>query len=174
MSPRARSALAAVDGVTTRGPAVPSRRSAPAGASPHAHALTLLRIAVGVFLLVKCSGKIGWLVDAEPLVSRLTRWAANEEAIGLSRWYAGALLPGAWAFARLSFIGELGAGLALIAGFRTRVIAALAALMILNFHLATGGLISPDFLSDASGLLCIAALAALVVGGRDLPFSVRP
>ena len=172
MSPRSRSALATTADVATREPAAPSRHSTRAVASPHARALTLLRVAVGVFLLVKCSGKIGWIVDAEPLVSRLTRWAANEEAIGVSRWYAGLLLPGAWAFARLSFAGELGAGLALVAGFHTRVIAALAALMILNFHLATGGLISTDFLSDASGLLCVAALAALVVGGRNLPFGV--
>ena len=33
-----------------------------------------------------------------------------------------------------------------MAGFYTRAIAAIAALMILNFHLATGGLVSWDFL----------------------------
>lgn len=44
--------------------------------------------------------------------------------------------------------------------------------MILNFHLATGGLVSWDFLFDPSGLVVVSALVSLALGARDLPLSV--
>jgi hypothetical protein len=87
--------------------------------------------------------------------------------------YASALITGSALYARLALIGELGGGIALVVGFKTRIVAALAALMILNFHLATGGLIAWDFLSDASGLVVVVALIALAIGGRKLPLSVK-
>jgi hypothetical protein len=45
--------------------------------------------------------------------------------------------------------------------------------MILNFHLASGGLVSWDFVSDPSGLVVVSALASLAIGARHLPMSVR-
>ena len=148
-----------------------TRRAVPAPLWP-ARALVLLRVSLGVFLIVKSTSKFGWVLDSSPLTERLTKWEVNEHTIALSRWYAHFLLPGAPVFARLSFIGELGGGIALIAGFQTRLIAALAALMILNYHLATGGLVDFEFLSDASGLIVVAALVTLALGGRALPLSV--
>src|SRR5262245_12535737 len=120
-----------------------------------ARALTIIRIALGVFLIVKSTGKFGWLLDASPLATRLTAWAARDQVSQISRDYASALIAGSALYARLALIGELGGGIALVVGFKTRIVAALAALMILNFHLATGGLIAWDFLSDASGLVVV-------------------
>ena len=69
-------------------------------------------------------------------------------------------------------LGELAGGIALVVGFQTRIVALLATLMVLNFHLATGSLFALDFLTDASGLVVVAALITLAVGGRNLPLSV--
>ena len=138
------------------------------GAGPSAgRALVLLRIALGVFLIVKSISKFGWLLDSTPLHDKLVKFAAKPESIDISRAYARLLIPGAAVFARLSLIGELGGGIALIVGFKTTIIAALAALMILNYHLATGGLIAYDFLSDASGLVVVAALITVAWGSRN-------
>lgn len=137
------------------------------GAVNAGRALVLLRICLGVFLIVKSINKFGWLLDTSPLTARLTAWAANPESIGISRAYAELLIPAAPVFARLALIGELGGGIALIAGFRTRIVAALALVMILNYHLASGGLLAYDFLTDASGLVVVSALAALAWGGKS-------
>src|SRR6266540_1767904 len=108
------------------------------GWAPNAErALVLLRIALGVFLIVKSASKWGWLLDASPLHERLVKWSTRPESSGLSRAYAHLLIPGAAVFARMSLIGELGGGIALIAGVKTRIVAALATLMIVNYHLAT-------------------------------------
>lgn len=137
-----------------------------------ARALVLLRVSLGIFLIAKSTSKFGWVLDATPLTNRLVAWSANQDAIELSRSYAHLLLPGAPIFARAALVGELGGGIALIAGFQTRLVSALAALMILNFHMASGGLVSWDFVFDPSGLVVVSALATLALGARDLPLSV--
>jgi uncharacterized membrane protein YphA (DoxX/SURF4 family) len=136
------------------------------GAAAADRALMLLRVCLGIFLIIKAIGKFGWLLDSSPLTARLTAWAAKPGSIALSRAYAELLIPAAPVFARMALLGELGGGIALIAGFKTRIVAALAVLMIVNYHLASGGLISYDFLADASGLVVVAALSALALGAR--------
>lgn len=148
------------------------RRGLPVSSPWPARALVVLRVCLGIFLIAKSTGKFGWLFDSTPLTDKLTTWSAKPDAIALSRAYAHFLLPGAPIFARLALVGELGAGIALVAGFQTRAIAALAALMILNFHLATGGLVSWDFLFDPSGFVVVSALAAVALGAQHLPLSV--
>ena len=132
----------------------------------------MLRVALGVFLIMKSTTKFGWLMDGSPLTAKLADWAVRPEVFWLSNWYAEVLVPGAPLFARLVLFGELGGGLALIAGFWTRPVALIATLMILNYHLASGGLVAMDFLSDASGLVVVAALLALAFDGRNLPLSI--
>lgn len=132
----------------------------------------MLRVALGVFLIMKSTTKFGWLMDGAPLIARLTAWSADPDAFWLSGSYARMLLPGAPVFARLVLFGELAGGLALLAGFWTRPVALLAMLMILNYHLASGGLVAMDFLSEASGLVVVASLLALAFGGRNLPLSI--
>ncbi len=135
-------------------------------------ALVLLRVALGVFLIMKSLSKWGWLLDATPLATRLTAWSTRADVAAASRAYAHLLIPGAPIFGRLVLLGELGGGLALIGGVWTRPVAVLSALMVLNFQLASGGLISVDFLADSSGLVVVAGLIALGLGGRNLPLSV--
>ena len=143
-----------------------------AASSGMGRALTVLRISLGIFLAIKSDSKLGWLADPSPLAERLARWSVKPESIALSRAYARLLAPSARVFARLSLLGELGGGIALVVGFHTRIVAALAALMILNYHLATGGLFAYDFLYDPSGLVVVSALVTLAIGGRGLPLSV--
>jgi uncharacterized membrane protein YphA (DoxX/SURF4 family) len=132
----------------------------------------VLRVALGVFLIMKSTTKFGWLMDGSPLTARLADWAVRPDVFWLSNWYSEVLVPGAPLFARLVLFGELAGGLALLAGCWTRPVALLATLMILNYHLASGGLVAMDFLSDASGLVVVAALLALAFDGRNLPLSI--
>lgn len=135
-------------------------------------ALVLLRVALGVFLIMKSLSKWGWLMDATPLATKLTAWSTRADVAAASRSYAHLLIPGAPVFGRLVLLGELGGGLALIGGVWTRPIAVLSALMVLNFQLASGGLLTVDFLADSSGLVVVAGLFALGLGGRNLPLSI--
>jgi uncharacterized membrane protein YphA (DoxX/SURF4 family) len=133
-------------------------------------ALSVLRVCLGVFLIAKGLGKLDFILDSTSLVERLVRWSNNEALPALSRSYSQALIPAAPVLARLVLVGELGGGLALIAGYRTSVVALLAALMVANFHLATGSLFTVEFLTDANGFLTVAALFVLALAGRDLPW----
>ena len=132
--------------------------------------LAVLRICLGVFLFAKGLGKLDFLFDSTSLANRLTHWSQDEELLALSRWYSGMLIPAAPVFARLVLVGELGGGLALMAGYRTPIVASLAALMIVNFHLATGSLLTEGFLTDGSGFPLVAALMVLTLTGGDLPW----
>lgn len=134
--------------------------------SPRA-ALTVLRICLGVFLTAKGLDKLSFLLDSSSLTDRLIRWSQDRESLALSRWYAEALIPAAPLFARLVLLGELGGGLALIAGYRTPVVAALCALMIVNFHLATGSLPTAEFLTDGGGFFVVATLVVVALSHSD-------
>ena len=140
------------------------------GASTHGPALALLRVLVGVFFLFHGIEKLGWLASSEALVGRFDEFLTG--ATPLNRWYLDRLGPGLPVFARLTVLGELGAGLALVAGFWTRMTAGLTLLMVLNFHLATGAIFRFGFLTDASGLPLLGALAALAMVGGRLPWGL--
>lgn len=134
-------------------------------------ALRALSICSGVFLLFMGIDKIGWFTDSGPLLSRLQEW--RSAAPGPSRWYLDTIaIPGAPVFARLVVLGELAAGVALIVGFRIRLAAALALLMILNFHFASDVMFRYAYLTNAYGLPVIGGLLALVLGGVRLPLSL--
>jgi uncharacterized membrane protein YphA (DoxX/SURF4 family) len=81
-------------------------------------------------------------------------------------------IPGASLFARLVPLGEFITSLSLLTGAYTHVVAGAALLMILNFHFATSAFSSVEFLRDAQGPPMIAALLALALGGRRLPYSL--
>jgi uncharacterized membrane protein YphA (DoxX/SURF4 family) len=133
--------------------------------------LRTLSILMGVFLLFMGVTKAGWLMDSEPLASRLREWL--ETAPPASRWYLETIaLPGAPVFARLVLVGELAAGAALVAGFQVRLAAALALLMVLNFHFAADVLFHYSYLTNPYGLPVLGGLLALVIGGARLPFGL--
>jgi uncharacterized membrane protein YphA (DoxX/SURF4 family) len=134
------------------------------------YGLTTLRICLGIFFLFLGVGKLRWLIDSQPLATELAGYL--KAATNANRWYVERILPGLPFFARLVPLGELFTGLALIAGFWTRLAAGLALLMVLNFHLAAGTLFHYAFLTNGMGLPLIGSLFALATGGGRLPWSL--
>ena len=133
-------------------------------------ALRLLSVAMGVFLIFMGLDKIEWLMDAGILARRLQEWRGA--ARPLARWYLDTIaLPGAPVFARLVVAAELTAGTALVLGIKVRLAAALALLMVLNFHVAADVIFRYDYLINAFGPPVLGGLLALAVGGTRLPFS---
>ena len=131
--------------------------------------LAILRIFIGVFLLFEGISKLAWFMDTGPLSSQLAGWAQN--ATPMNDWYLQRLVPYVPILARVVVIGELGAGLALILGLWTSVVAALAFLMVLNFHVASGALFRYNFLTNGYGLPVLGGLLGLAIGGQRLPWS---
>ena len=108
--------------------------------------LRVLSLVMGAFLIFMGLGKLGWFTDSSFLVAELRGWWGGAPAV--SRWYIDTVaMPGAPLFARLVPLGELAAGAALVAGYQVRLAAAVALLMILNFHFAMG-ILFPVGLSD--------------------------
>ena len=136
-----------------------------------AGSLRLLSIAMGVFLVAMSLDKIGWLADAGFLTQRLQEWRGA--ARPLARWYLDTIaLPGAPVFARMVPIGELATGAMLILGLRVRLAAAVALLMIVNFHVASDVIFRYSYLMNGYGPPILGSLLALAVNGTRLPFSV--
>jgi uncharacterized membrane protein YphA (DoxX/SURF4 family) len=134
-------------------------------------ALRIVSVALGVFLIFMGLDKIDWLTDDGFLVGRLQEW--RDSARPLPRWYLeNVVLPGAPVFARVIPIAELAAGSALVLGLKVRLAAALALLMVLNFHFASDIIYRYDYLINAYGLPILGGLLALAVGGAKLPFSL--
>ena len=134
--------------------------------------LRVLSLFMGVFLISMGFGKLGWFTDSSFLVAELRGWWGSAPA--LSRWYIDMVaMPGAPLFARLVLFGELASGAALVAGFRVRLAAGVALLMVLNFHVASGVMFHWAYLTNGYGLPVVGSLAALALGGRRLPFSVN-
>lgn len=138
----------------------------------HAKGLAIIRILIGIFFLFEGIGKLAWLTDSGPLAETLAKWA--QTALPANRWYLQQVaLPGAPVFARAVALGELSTGVALILGFWTRLAAALAFLMVMNFHFASGLLFQYRFLTNGYGLPVAGSLLGLAVGGTRLPYSLR-
>ena len=134
-------------------------------------ALRIVSVALGVFLIFMGLDKIDWLMDSGFLMGRLQEW--RDSARPLPRWYLdNVALPGAPVFARLVPIAELSTGSALVLGMKVRLAAAVALLMVLNFHFASDIILRYDYLINAYGLPILGGLLALAVGGARLPLSL--
>ena len=133
--------------------------------------LRILALVMGVFLCLMGVNKLSWITDSNGLVSQLLQW--RDSAFGISLWYLETIaLPGSSVFARVVPVAELGAGFALFVGYRVRLIAILALLMILNFHFASGEIFSMSYLTNGYGPPVVGSLLALGLSGRRLPWSV--
>ena len=133
--------------------------------------LRLLAAMLGVFFLSMGLNKLAWFADSGILVRRFQMFLTD--ASPATRWYIETIaMPGAPLFARIVPLAELSAAAALILGFWTRLAAALALLMVLNFHLATGEIFTRGFLLDGAGPPVLGALLALAIGGRQLPWTL--
>jgi uncharacterized membrane protein YphA (DoxX/SURF4 family) len=145
-------------------------KGTPAG-SMYAVGLRVLAFMLGLFFVFNAVDKAAWMTDGDILEARLRGWL--EQGPPTSRWYIETLaMPGVPLFARLIPIAELSAGAALIVGFWTRLAAAVAFLMVLNFHIARGFMLDPEFLIDGTGFPVLGGLLALAIGGSRLPVSL--
>ena len=129
-------------------------------------AWTLLRVAIGVFFVFEGIGKLGWFANSSILAATFRDWSHAASAGSISNWYLHRIaLPGVAVFARLVPIGELSAGLALIAGFWTPIFAFVAFFMALNFQIASGAIFKYSFLTSGYGLPVLGSTLALMIGG---------
>jgi len=134
-------------------------------------ALFIVRIALGVFFIFEGWDKLPWLTNPGLLATALQKWA--DAGVPLSRWYIETiLLPGVPVFARLVFLAEVAAGLALFFGVWVRPAAILTFLMVLNIHFAHSSIFQYGFLSKGDGLPILGGLLALAIAGNNLPLSL--
>lgn len=134
--------------------------------------LRLLSVVMGVFFLGMGLSKLGWLTDTGPLEAELRGWWGNAPTV--SRWYIDTLaMPGLPLFARVVPLAELATGVALLIGFRVRLVAVVAAAMVFNFHFAMGIVFEWGYLYNAYGPPVLGSLAALAIGPQRLPLSPR-
>ena len=126
---------------------------------------------MGIFLLFMGLDKLDWFANSALLSQQLQQWRGM--ARPLARWYIDTVaLPGAPFFARIVPMAELAAGTALLLGLRVRVAAALALLMVVNFHIAADVMFRYEYLWNGYGPPVLGALLALSIGGVRLPFSL--
>lgn len=139
--------------------------------SASARGLRLLSVVLGIFLISMGCGKLDWAADSSLLENQLRAWWGPAPAVSkfYIDWFAMPLHP---LLARLVLLGELTAGLALVAGYRSRLAALVALFMVLNFHFAMGLLFTSAYLTNGYALPVVGGLTALAVGGRRLPYAV--
>jgi len=136
--------------------------------------LTLLRILLGVFFLFQGLNNLPWLLDPSRLSQQLAAWEHSVRAGSFSAHYLQrAAIPFAGVLARLVPIGQITAGLALIAGVWTPLFAFVALVMIVNFYIASGAIFTFAFLTNPYGLPVLGGTLALAIGGVRLPLSLR-
>jgi uncharacterized membrane protein YphA (DoxX/SURF4 family) len=139
--------------------------------SPAATGLRALSLLMGVFLLFMGIDKWSWLTNDSVLAGRFEEWLGS--APSASRWYLEKVaIPGTPVFARLVPLAEMALGAALVCGFKVRVAAVIALLMILNFHFASDVLFHYRYLTTGYGLPVLGGLLALALGGSRLPLSL--
>jgi uncharacterized membrane protein YphA (DoxX/SURF4 family) len=127
---------------------------------------TVLRIAIGVFFVFEGIGKLAWFTNSSILAAMLRDWSHAAAAGSISNWYLHRIaLPGVAVFARLVPIGEMSAGIALVAGFWTPIVAFIAFFMALNFQIASGAVFRYSFLTSGYGLPVLGSTLALMIGG---------
>jgi len=147
------------------------KRQSTGGGSVGAYGLRALGLMLGGFFIVNGLDKLAWFADSSILAQRLEGWL--QDAVPSTRWYLETVAaPGVPLFARLVPLAELSTGVALILGFWTQLVAALAFLMVANFHFARGFFYEWEFLMDGTGLPVLGGLLVLALGGLRLPFSV--
>ncbi len=125
-------------------------------------ALGLLRIATGISLLGPGLQKLGWFAHPalEPILANWARHAPN----GLVVRYLHLVAPHHATLARVVAIGELSLGTLLVLGFFTPVAAILAILMVAQYHLASGAMFQPSYLTGQNGLTYLLIFPVLVAG----------
>jgi|SRR6185503_4802462 len=136
--------------------------------------LTLLRILLGVFFLFQGLNNLPWVLNSSLLSEQLAGWEHSVRPGSFSAQYLQrAAIPFAGVIARLVPVGQITAGLAMIAGFWTPLFAFIAFVMIANFYIASGAIFTFGFLTNPYGLPVLGGTLALTIGGVRLPLSLR-
>jgi uncharacterized membrane protein YphA (DoxX/SURF4 family) len=145
--------------------------------------LAILRIHLGVILLVTVSGKLFREAPfSVEMLGFLQNFAVKNAAAPYVSFLQEVVIPHATTFSYLVIAGELVAGLSLLFGVGTRVGAAIAMFLFLNYILAKGRWFwSPDSEDAAvffSALVCLLGAAGRVYGidaylARRLPHIFR-
>jgi thiosulfate dehydrogenase (quinone) large subunit len=141
----------------------PSFRNVPRGL------LVILRLHLGVILMITVLGK---LLRSDPfsveMLGFLNGYAIKNAAAPYRDFLQHVVIPHATLFSYLVIGGELAAGVSLLLGIGTRVGAAIAMFLFLNFLFAKGRLFwSPDSEDAAvffSALVCLLGAAGRVWG----------
>ena len=128
--------------------------------------LAFLRVAAGVSLIGPGLHKLSWFLKPA-LEPQLASWVSHAPNVAVTK-YLELLLPHAQWLARVVVVGELGLGALLIAGLLTPLAAALAFLMVLNFHFASGAMMSLDYLTGQDGLVYLLLFPVLLLGRAGL------
>jgi len=132
--------------------------------------LVILRVHLGVILLITDAGKIlrGNAPFSSEMLSFLQGFVMRNASAPYQHFLQQMVIPHATLFSHLVMVGELAAGLSLLLGLGTRVGAAIAMFLFLNFMLAKGRLFwSPDSEDAAvffSALVCLLGAAGRVWG----------
>jgi uncharacterized membrane protein YphA (DoxX/SURF4 family) len=129
-------------------------------------ALALLRIAAGVSLIGPGVRKFGWLL--KPMLEpHLAGWLAHPHNALVTK-YLHVVMPHHAVLARVVALGELGLGAMLLLGLFTPLASALALLMVLNFHFASGALFSLEYVTGQDGLVYLLLFPVLLFGKAGL------
>lgn len=136
-----------------------------------AAALVIIRIAAGVAIFFFGFNRADWLLDSRPLTAQLSEWMPNAPVA--SRWYLDRVLPGAPVFARLIPTGAMLGGLALVLGCWTRMAAALCLLGVVSIEVGDGSILTYSYFYKSGSVTLTGALLGLIVGGGNLPLSLR-
>jgi uncharacterized membrane protein YphA (DoxX/SURF4 family) len=132
--------------------------------------LVILRVHLGVILLITDAGKMlrGNAPFSVEMLSFLQGFVMRNASMPYRHFLQQVVIPHATLFSYLVMAGELSAGLSLLFGLGTRVGAAIAMFLFLNYMLAKGRLFwSPDSEDAAvffSALVCLLGAAGRVWG----------
>ena len=132
--------------------------------------LVILRVHLGIILLITDAGKMlrGHAPFSSEMLSFLQGFVMRNASAPYQHFLQQMVIPHATLFSYLVMVGELAAGLSLLLGLGTRVGAAIAMFLFLNFMLAKGRLFwSPDSEDAAvffSALVCLLGAAGRVWG----------
>lgn len=134
--------------------------------------LALLRIYVGVYFLIASWGKVMRGADFPKVLPGFFENFAGKTPAFYQAFLDAVVLPNVTLVGYLVAYGELALGLALIAGFMTRLASILGIFMVLNFSLAKG--LSPWLNLDHDWVLIWIFLIFVFTGaGRVLGLDAR-
>ncbi len=132
--------------------------------------LALLRVAAGASLLGPGLHKLRWF-QHPALEQQLVLWSSHIDNPLVLKYLQIVTPHSAW-LARVVAFGELSVGALLVLGLLTPLAAAIAFVMVLNFHFASGAMTSLQYLGGQSGLVYLLIFPVLAIGRAGLAFGI--